>query len=522
MDRVFKSGVSNTPMTYPAGLQKGYVGTSVNKTKPGPWWFHMITEEFCNAVTAGGQTLDGSKTNQLAAVLSNIIAANSNNSTSLKTGMLSLYDATWVSNNGGYPKYAMLRKAGGAGFWISTVDNNTTNPDTGYSANWVDLADIGYAADTGSVNACVIAPTVAIPFLYNGLTLTFLVKNTNTGATTLKVGSLPAYPITQYDGRPLNGMELLQNRTVEVTWYAAGSVWILKSSAQSQISALGMRNRIINGNFKIDERNLGAAKALGLTEAGLAIVVDRFIALCGSGGIITQRLKNSASYYEQISCTTAASSVQFSQKIRSDNCLDLAGKPAVLSFDAWSNNLTTIGYAFTHPSSVDAFSGSQTVFAQGTYTVSPTRTRIYIPVNVPAAAYTGIQAYLVNLATMPAGSNINIADVQLEEGSAATKFEYRDEAIERIMCAHYYYRHNGPFWVGGYATAGATLYGSIPFPTRMRATPQVGYTTSSGANVQSTGVSSINAWRAQLYVVSVNAAMTGSNFDNTWFEAELP
>jgi hypothetical protein len=46
------------------------------------------------------------------------------------------YDSSFSSSIGGYPKGAILSNASTVGlFWISTVDNNTTDPDTG-GANW--------------------------------------------------------------------------------------------------------------------------------------------------------------------------------------------------------------------------------------------------------------------------------------------------------------------------------------------------------------------------------------------------
>lgn len=58
-------------------------------------------------------------------------------------GGLYKYDATFANdtNVGGYPKGALLIKAGLGGFWFNTVENNTSNPDTG-GAGWVDLATI--------------------------------------------------------------------------------------------------------------------------------------------------------------------------------------------------------------------------------------------------------------------------------------------------------------------------------------------------------------------------------------------
>lgn len=53
-----------------------------------------------------------------------------------QSGFFPGYDATHSSNIGGYPVDAVLRRASGAGFWRSTAENNTTNPDAA-GAGWV-------------------------------------------------------------------------------------------------------------------------------------------------------------------------------------------------------------------------------------------------------------------------------------------------------------------------------------------------------------------------------------------------
>ena len=52
------------------------------------------------------------------------------------------YDAAYSSAIGGYPKGAVLLRADIGGFWLSQVDNNVTNPDTG-GAGWVPAATLG-------------------------------------------------------------------------------------------------------------------------------------------------------------------------------------------------------------------------------------------------------------------------------------------------------------------------------------------------------------------------------------------
>lgn len=73
------------------------------------------------------------------------------------------YDSAFSSAIGGYPNGAVLAMANGGGFWISTADNNTSDPDTG-GADWSTLAmsqtalDTRYAALNGNAaNAFAVA-----------------------------------------------------------------------------------------------------------------------------------------------------------------------------------------------------------------------------------------------------------------------------------------------------------------------------------------------------------------------------
>jgi hypothetical protein len=72
----------------------------------------------------------------------------------LQAGSPVVYDSTFSANNGGYPQSAILASALYPGvLWVSLVDNNTTDPDTG-GANWSQYPPHGgfsnYAAGTYS------------------------------------------------------------------------------------------------------------------------------------------------------------------------------------------------------------------------------------------------------------------------------------------------------------------------------------------------------------------------------------
>lgn len=74
MDRVFKSGASAVPPLPPASPSVGYAiggnpGTGTQATKPGPWWYHMMTEELLGIVEGAGLTPDQEELTQIASAI---------------------------------------------------------------------------------------------------------------------------------------------------------------------------------------------------------------------------------------------------------------------------------------------------------------------------------------------------------------------------------------------------------------------------------------------------------------------
>jgi hypothetical protein len=74
MDRAFSSGSSASPPTAPASPSIGYAtagnpGTGTPATKPGPWWYHMMTEEIRGVLVAAGLTPSQSDVTQLLQAL---------------------------------------------------------------------------------------------------------------------------------------------------------------------------------------------------------------------------------------------------------------------------------------------------------------------------------------------------------------------------------------------------------------------------------------------------------------------
>jgi len=62
------------------------------------------------------------------------------------------YNSAFSASIGGYPKGARVLMASGNGYWVSTADNNVTDPDTG-GAGWASADENAITALTGDVTA---------------------------------------------------------------------------------------------------------------------------------------------------------------------------------------------------------------------------------------------------------------------------------------------------------------------------------------------------------------------------------
>jgi len=119
------------------------------------------------------------------------------------------YDPTFQSAIGGYPSNSLIQSATNPGhFWLSTVDNNASNPDTG-GANWKDL----YLTTIGSTFAgTATQPTandIRVSIIgwntnLSGVPIQFSVLTANTGSATFWVNGLGS-PIALLK-RTVNGL----------------------------------------------------------------------------------------------------------------------------------------------------------------------------------------------------------------------------------------------------------------------------------------------------------------------------
>lgn len=295
--------------------------------------------------------------------------------------------------------------------------------------------------------------------------------------------------------------------------------------AQLASRSFTLRNRVINGDMRTDQRNAGAALA-GLTNSTRAFAVDRFRTngtTLPVGRFSMQRVSDAPDGFTaslKVTITTAepaaaAQVLVLEHALETQNISDFswgseAAQPAVLSF--WAKS--SIAGAYTV--AVRSASAPDTSYLGG-YVIQKPNTWEHKTIAVPGPkggtwnkTSNGLGAMLswnlgcganfvtaggawtngsqfrtagdVNLVET-LGSTLQITGVQLEKGDVATPFEFRPIALELQLCQRYYFQsatfldpapRTGDVFAIGVAVNTNWLYTMTPVPpVPMRAGPTV-------------------------------------------------
>jgi len=153
-------------------------------------------------------------------------------------GAAPLYDAAFSStsspNIGGYPSGATLANATTPGcFWVSTADNNTSNPDTG-GANWNSSCPGGGVGGTSSGSATVQTVSGTPIVLVKGATISYTVGPGLGNAAGLQInynggGNKNVFRVSQLGASLTVGGETNPGQRVTLQW--DGTEWQCTSCA---------------------------------------------------------------------------------------------------------------------------------------------------------------------------------------------------------------------------------------------------------------------------------------------------
>jgi hypothetical protein len=298
---------------------------------------------------------------------------------------------------------------------------------------------------------------------------------------------------------------------------AGNNTIVLPTSGDLAVTTqLGTRNRIINGDMRIDQRNAGASVTL---TGSFGYTLDRWGGSEDTDGAATVIQDSSApagfSKSLKFTTTTADASLgatQFAyvaQWIEGQNVEDLAwgtasAKSVTLSFWVRSSLTGTFGgaitnsafnrsYPFTYSiSSADTWEYKSVVIpgdTSGTWLVTNgVGIRVQLGLGVgstysgTAGAWAGSQYFSATGAVSVIGTlnaTFYITGVQLEAGSVATPFERRSYGQELALCERYYLRYTADnddcygFSFSAFSTTAGVV--NVTFPCSMRATPSFNF-----------------------------------------------
>jgi hypothetical protein len=321
-----------------------------------------------------------------------------------------------------------------------------------------------------------------------------------------------------------------------------------------------LRNRIINGNMVIDQRNAGASVTPSVSST---YTLDRWIAVFSQASKFSVQRSttapagfNNSSLITSTSAYTVGASEAFSfrQYIEGINVADLAwgtasAQSVTLSFWVRSSLTGTFGGSFLNSAANRSYPFSYTISSANTWeykavtipgdTTGTWLTDSGIGINLifnlgagstisgTANAWAGATYVAPTGAASIVGTNgatLYITGVQLEVGSIATPFERRLHPVELAMCQRYF--EYASFNVYGYqSTAGEIVGGGVNFRVVKRAQPTLGSivvdtgATPASSNVASQGVNTPGLYGCAIFCVGSASANAGVNQRGYMFSA---
>lgn len=288
----------------------------------------------------------------------------------------------------------------------------------------------------------------------------------------------------------------------------------------------GMRNRIINGDMQIDQRNAGAS--VSTSSGSSAYTLDRWIIEYSQNSKFTLQ-QNAGSVTPPVGYTNylgITSSSAYSvgsgdyfalmQRIEGFNVSDLAwgtanAAPITVSFWVRSSLTGTFGGAIRNSGGTRSYPFTYTISAANTWeqktitipgdtsgtwlTNNGIGLRLDISLGMgstysgTAGTWTTGNLLSATSATSVVGTNgatFYITGVQLEKGSSATSFEYIQYQQEFALCQRYYERGLAGFV--GTITNGHAGGTAIPFAVTKRTSPTMSQAASLNASGFASGV----------------------------------
>jgi hypothetical protein len=253
-------------------------------------------------------------------------------------------------------------------------------------------------------------------------------------------------------------------------------------------NTFGYKNRLINGAMQISQRGT----TINSISTDGTYTADRWYIARGGTINYTQSTSSPPTgfqyYASYINQSAGNPFLNVTQLIESINSFDLLGQTVTISvwLKAAANTAgstavsLSLGTATTADTKLTAFIGTTA------FTISSSAwTKCTMSVAVPSNALS-ISA-VVTLGTMAVGDGVFVTGAQLELGSQATSFDFRDVGTELVRCQRYYE-------TGGGIVLASNAYYSYYYKVTKRTSPTVTNVVAAGGSVSVGSSSGTGEW----------------------------
>jgi len=352
----------------------------------------------------------------------------------------------------------------GDGGFLSNVNSSVpgTLPNLVVSNSLTTTNVFATRANVGTLNvvsvsnlsSLALGSNLAVPTANVGTLNVIAISNLSSLAlTTANVGTLNVVSVSNLSSLALTTANVGTLNVGSISNLNSLNLTTLNVTSVVSVSPISFRNRVINGNMSIWQRNTASIT----TTQGIYTTADRWCGALGTSGLLLSQWPGPTEapqfpYSLQVTTSTAASGTPLiEQHIENLNIPDfLNGTPVTVSFWVGQSygTLIPLTVGLYYATAVNNF-GTQTLAVAATQntptlTVANAYYSLSFTLTSSLGATNGLSLRFTTGGASAIGSTFFLTGVQVEKGSVPTPFEIRPYATELALCQRYYYQLTSP------------------------------------------------------------------------------
>lgn len=289
--------------------------------------------------------------------------------------------------------------------------------------------------------------------------------------------------------------------------------------SKTESSALsGLRNRIVNGDFAVDQEFAGASTAFTAGAAGGKYAVDGWYAYCTGANVTGQQIIVNGRKRYRFTGAASNTSVGFVTRMEAADTADMATKFATISVLLSSSSITTVNWGLYYANTTDSFgnvaSPTRTTIQTGSFTINSTEAAYSAITSAALAsgAITGLEL-VFTVGALTAGNTLTFGDAQLERGSIPSpSFEIVSMDSKIARCQRYSFFGSILSYLTPIPSA-TNITIILPQNTKMRIAPLIPALTNIVSNEGTTYSATSNTTHAQVVWTCPTPGTAAISFD---------